>query len=49
MVPLDGGRWPERSYFYRAHKACYDSLDETAKSRVDGLLVDAVISTRNTN
>ena len=49
MVPLPNGGWPERSYFYRTHKHCYDNLDETGKSRIDGLLVDAIVNARNTN
>lgn len=49
MVPTKDGHWPERSYFYRTHKDCYDRLDGAGKTRVDGLLIDAICSARNTN
>ena len=39
----------DRSYFYRTHKACYDELDEQQKGALDGLLIDALASTRNMN
>lgn len=39
----------DRSYFYRAHKQCYDALDERQRGALDGLLIDAIASTRNTN
>jgi hypothetical protein len=39
----------DRSYFYRTHKACYDALDEKQKGALDGLLIDAISSIRNTN
>lgn len=39
----------DRSYFYRTHKACYDLLDETQRGALDGLIVDAVASSRNVN
>lgn len=44
MVPTS-----DRSYFYRTHKQCYDGLDDAGKSRVDGLIVDMVVSARNVN
>lgn len=49
MVPTKEWERPDRSYFYRAHKRCYESLDDAGKSRVDGLIVDAIVSTRNVN
>jgi len=39
----------ERSYFYRVHRSCHEPLDEKQRSALDGLLVDAICSTRNTN
>lgn len=39
----------DRSYFYRTHKNCYDSLDEVQRGNLDGLLIDAIASTRNQN
>lgn len=44
MLPGD-----ERSYFYRTHKGCYDGLSEEGRTRVDGLLIDAIASARNVN
>lgn len=39
----------DRSYFYRTHKDCYDKLDERQQGALDGLLIDAIASTRHTN
>ena len=47
-LPNDG-RQPDRSYFYRAHKQCYDALDDAGKRRIDGLIIDAVAASRNVN
>lgn len=44
MVPDDS-----RSYFYRVHRSCHEPLSEAERIRVDGLLIDAIYSTRNTN
>lgn len=56
MVPeqmySEGARlfaYGDRSYFYRVHRSCHESLTEAERSRVDGLLIDAIYSTRNTN
>lgn len=38
-----------RSYFYRAHKGCFEDLTEDEQSDLDGLIVDAVIASRNVN
>lgn len=38
-----------RSYFYRVHRSCHEPLTEVERSKVDGLLIDAFYSTRNTN
>lgn len=44
MVPGDS-----RSYFYRVHRSCHEPLTEEERIRVDGVLIDAIYSTRNTN
>lgn len=44
MVPGDS-----RSYFYRVHRSCHEPLTEQERIRVDGLLIDAIHSTKNTN
>ena len=44
MVPDDS-----RSYFYRVHRSCHEPLSEAERILVDGLLIDAIYSTRNTN
>lgn len=44
MVPGDS-----RSYFYRVHRSCHEPLTEQERIRVDGVLIDAIYSTRNTN
>lgn len=44
MVPGDS-----KSYFYRVHRSCHEPLSEQERIRMDGLLIDAVCSTRNTN
>jgi hypothetical protein len=38
-----------RSYFYRVHRSCHESLTEEQRTKVDGLLIDAIASTRNHN
>lgn len=38
-----------KSYFYRVHKSCHEPLNEAQRAQVDGLLIDAIYSTRNTN
>lgn len=38
-----------RSYFYRLHKACEESMTDEQKQSIDSIIVDAVASTRNTN
>lgn len=43
-VPGDG-----RSYFYRVHRACHDSLTPKQNVALDGLLIDAICSTKNVN
>ena len=44
MVPGDS-----RSYFYRVHRSCHEPLSEAERIRVDGILIDALYSTRNIN
>jgi len=44
MVPQDS-----RSYFYRVHRSCHEPLSESEQTKVDGLLIDAIYSLRNTN
>lgn len=44
MVPGDS-----RSYFYRMHKACSDSITPEQESNIDGLLIDAIYKTREVN
>lgn len=44
MVPDDS-----RSYFYRVHRSCHEPLSEQERNCVDGLLIDAIYSTRNNN
>ncbi len=44
MVPGDS-----RSYFYRVHRSCHEPLSEAERIKVDGLLIDAIYSARNTN
>lgn len=44
MVPGD-----LRSYFYRVHRSCHEPLSEQQRIRIDGLLIDAICSTKNTN
>lgn len=44
MVPDDS-----RSYFYRVHRSCHEPLSEAERIRVDGLLIDAIYRTGNTN
>lgn len=38
-----------RSYFYRVHKACYEMLTHEQVSELDGLIIDAVAATKNSN
>jgi hypothetical protein len=38
-----------KSYFYRVHKSCHEPLSKEQRSKVDGLLIDAIYSARNTN
>lgn len=38
-----------RSYFYRVHKGCHMNLDEAQQSNLDGLIIDAVIASKNVN
>jgi len=38
-----------RSYFYRVHRSCHEPLSEEQRTKVDGLLIDAIYSTKNTN
>ena len=45
----DSSRQPDRSYFYRTHQQCYDSLDNNGKQRVDGVIIDALASMENVN
>lgn len=44
MVPGD-----LRSYFYRVHRSCHEPLSEQERIGVDGLLINLIYSTRNTN
>jgi hypothetical protein len=44
MVPDDS-----KSYFYRVHRSCHVRLNEKQSGDLDGLLIDAICSTRNTN
>jgi len=44
MIPEDS-----RSYFYRVHRSCHEPLSEAERIKIDGLLVEAVYSARNTN
>jgi hypothetical protein len=39
----------ERSYFYRVHRSCHEPLTAEQRTRVDGLLIDAIASIRSTN
>ena len=38
-----------RSYFYRTHKSCYESLGMERRGALDGLLVDAIAAAKNVN
>lgn len=38
----------KRSYFYRAHRACYDSNPDLV-SEIEGVIVDAIYKARETN
>jgi hypothetical protein len=38
-----------RSYFYRAHKGCYDSLSDEQKTTLDSALIDALAHARECN
>jgi len=44
MVPGDS-----RSYFYRVHRSCHEPLSEAERIKVDGLLIDAIFSSRSVN
>lgn len=44
MVPDD-----DRSYFYRVHRSCHEPLTTEQETQLDGLLIDAIYSGRNTN
>jgi hypothetical protein len=44
MVPNDS-----RSYFYRVHKSCHESLNERQQTNLDSLLIDAICSQKNRN
>jgi hypothetical protein len=44
MVPGDS-----RSYFYRVHRSCHEPLSEVERIRIDGLLIDAIYSSKNAN
>lgn len=44
MIPGDS-----RSYFYRVHRSCHEPLTEEERIRVDGVLIGAIHSARNTN
>lgn len=44
MVPGDS-----RSYFWRAHKACYESLTPEQVTDIDSVLIDAVARTQQSN
>lgn len=35
---------PTRSYFYRAHKACWQALPEESKSFIEGEIIDAEVA-----
>ena len=48
-VPRVNRDWSDRSYFYRTHKQCYDKLDAGGRTRLDGFLVDVIVSIRNAN
>ena len=37
MMPYDH---PDRSYFYRAHKACYESTPEADISEIEGAILN---------
>ncbi len=38
-----------RSYFYRVHKSCFENLSDVEVGNLDGLILDAVIASKNTN
>lgn len=38
-----------RSYFYRAHRSCYDALPPEKQSELDWPIVDAVTKTQSSN
>jgi len=38
LIPIHG----DRSYFYRAHKECYESLSSTDIMRLDSSLIDLI-------
>lgn len=38
-----------RSYFYRTHTGCYDSLTPTQQQNVDGLIIDAAMLSQQAN
>ncbi len=38
-----------RSYFYRVHIVCHDSLTEQQQSDLDGLIIDARAKIRDIN
>jgi hypothetical protein len=44
MVPGDG-----RSYFYRVHKECYDSLSHEKEIDIDSILIDAIYHARQSD
>lgn len=46
--PNLGGR-DSRSYFYRAHKDCYDALAPEQETNLDGAIIDAVARSKYTN
>lgn len=43
---LDGD---SRSYFYRTHKACYDPLNDEQRGNLDGLIIDAIAASKQSN
>lgn len=44
MLPQDG-----RSYFYRMHKQCWESMTEEERTLFDSDLIDALASAGNAN
>lgn len=44
MAPDDN-----RSYFYRAHKSCYEDLTSEQETAIDSILIDAIYAARNAN